>query len=70
VKVYDAHTMCSDCWDERHPDRQTTQEFRNNARLPVEDAETCCYCGKLTRIVIPVRDTAPEFCPAREEGHA
>jgi len=42
------HRQCTDCWNERNPDRQAHM-------ICGERSNTCCFCGKSTNAGIYVR---------------
>ncbi len=44
------HSVCAQCWTERHPDRPARGGEGNG------DDISCCYCGRLTSDGIYVRD--------------
>ncbi len=55
------HAQCTDCWNERNPDKQTS-------RVLGSDTEACCYCGMATKAGIYVRDD-PKNTNCKEGAH-
>ncbi len=47
------HSICEECWNKRHPDREPVrirEEYRDEKPIP------CCYCSRPHQSGIYVRD--------------
>ena len=56
------HSMCGECWLERHLkfNADGTVAFKPPARVLDAAKETCCFCGGPTRLGIYVRHDPKE----------
>ena len=59
-----SHTICDDCWNVRHPNRQAVK-----GRFYEVEPELCCFCGRPTTSRIYVRHD-PAVLECRHNANA